>query len=627
MLEAQVAWFKTTLIQMKDADVQTRALLLREALARPNVPLHHSEEERPKERPKERRGSGQMTLNEDLTHTRSLQKPPTERCKSVSSDDELETSTFVSADDQGRIGVFGPTSGLHNSLETSQLPGDPPEFVRNLLITNAVIQRQKEYELRNHADFDGVPPDLAMHLLDVHWNRQHHSFLLTYRPAFTRDWVSGGPYFSRFLLNAIFASGSKFSGRTEVRDDPSLAQTAGNRSCGGAKNCLLHLGSVYVARGEMSKSWINTGLAIRMAFDLGLHLDTRVPDLYPEDVEIRRRAFWAAFISDKLQCLYFGRPVAIHLRDTHVSTKLRDTMEELECWSPYIDPQCSTYPIQSPPPVPTFMISAFQQFCLLSNLMADIINHFYVVGAKPATPQITLQELDDALCGWYFNLPDCVAFQPWSTDKTTAQKLVTPNIMILHSTYHALIILLHRPFVSNSNLRAKSPPVDSWRACSTAASRITAIIERWKESFALYKAPYLLGYCAYVACTIHVRDAALHRGGQSHNMLTTTLSMLNEISSVNPALTRSEQLVRNLMAVNAITELSHPSPVASSSTVFDVDMEALIQMFPDPLDDQLVDLQVSSPNFSQASFLGSSSNTTVGLQCEDEVQPDGVSLE
>lgn len=34
---------------------------------------------------------------------------------------------------------------------------------------------------------DGVPPDLAVHLLALHWNRQHFAFLITYRPRESRD--------------------------------------------------------------------------------------------------------------------------------------------------------------------------------------------------------------------------------------------------------------------------------------------------------------------------------------------------------------------------------------------------------------------------------------------------------
>lgn len=76
-------------------------------------------------------------------------------------------------------------------------------------------------------DFDGVDPELGKHLLSLHWNRQHHSFLITYRPAFMRDMACGGPYFSPLLLNAIFFGASKFSSRPEVRRDPNDVRTAG----------------------------------------------------------------------------------------------------------------------------------------------------------------------------------------------------------------------------------------------------------------------------------------------------------------------------------------------------------------------------------------------------------------
>src|SRR3954470_22562701 len=76
-------------------------------------------------------------------------------------------------------------------------------------------------------DFDGLDPDLGLHLLSLHWNRQHHSFLITYRPAFMRDMACNGPYFSKILLNAIFYVSSKFSTRLEVRKDPNDVRTAG----------------------------------------------------------------------------------------------------------------------------------------------------------------------------------------------------------------------------------------------------------------------------------------------------------------------------------------------------------------------------------------------------------------
>jgi hypothetical protein len=98
---------------------------------------------------------------------------------------------------------------------------------------------------------------------------------------------------------------------------------------------LLLLGSTNVAQGEATKGWLLTGYALRMVYDLGLHIDRKatVDDVIEE--EIRKRIFWGAFICDKLQSLYLGRPFAIKLRDAHVSLELNDIMEENEPWVPY----------------------------------------------------------------------------------------------------------------------------------------------------------------------------------------------------------------------------------------------------------------------------------------------------
>jgi len=164
-------------------------------------------------------------------------------------------------------------------------------------------------------DFDGVDPELGMHLLSLHWNRQHHSFLITYRPALMRDMACGGPYFSKLLLNAIYFGVSKFSSRPEVRRDPADVRTAGwlfrqrfkkllgeelDKSKITTIQALLVMTSSLFALGdERSAAWLYAGMAFRMIVDLGLHLDApllpnfRQPS--DENLEIRRRVFWGAF--------------------------------------------------------------------------------------------------------------------------------------------------------------------------------------------------------------------------------------------------------------------------------------------------------------------------------------------
>ncbi len=85
-------------------------------------------------------------------------------------------------------------------------------------------------------DFDGVDPELGLHLLSLHWNRQHHSFLLTYRPVFMRDMACGGKYFSKLLLNAIYYGASKFSPRRELGETRKTCARPNGRSACGSRN-------------------------------------------------------------------------------------------------------------------------------------------------------------------------------------------------------------------------------------------------------------------------------------------------------------------------------------------------------------------------------------------------------
>ncbi len=164
-------------------------------------------------------------------------------------------------------------------------------------------------------DFDGVDPELGMHLLSMHWNRQHHSFLITYRPAFMRDMACQGPYFSKLLLNAIYFGASKFSPRPELRSSREHVRSVGmpfrqrvRELLGGALDkseittiqaLLIMTSSLFALGDERSAAWLYAGVAFRMIIDLGLHVDDlsrfAAHPLSEEDFEIRRRVFWGAF--------------------------------------------------------------------------------------------------------------------------------------------------------------------------------------------------------------------------------------------------------------------------------------------------------------------------------------------
>jgi len=255
-----------------------------------------------------------------------------------SSDDEAyDVSTFLSVDERGRIRTYGPSSSLHTGSPSQDFPEghrkcSTTEADAYQLIASAALARQKEHQLRSLPVIGGIAGELALHLLDLHWNRAHHTFLLTYRPAVMRDLLHGGPYCSEFLLTALFAVTAKYSERLELRTNPNDPTTAGKtfldrcdeliardhllcKSSIPTISGLVMLGGTFNALGQFSKGWLYTGYALRMVYDLGLHLDSHELAASAEDLEIRRRVFWGAFVCDKLQSLY----VRIATGDTHAT--------------------------------------------------------------------------------------------------------------------------------------------------------------------------------------------------------------------------------------------------------------------------------------------------------------------
>lgn len=62
----------------------------------------------------------------------------------------------------------------------------------------------------------------------------------------------------------------------------------------------------------MFLAWLYSGMAFRIAIDLGIHLSTErlrgyVKNLTVEDIEIRKRLFWGCYTWDKAISLYLGR--------------------------------------------------------------------------------------------------------------------------------------------------------------------------------------------------------------------------------------------------------------------------------------------------------------------------------
>ncbi|KAL1869681.1 hypothetical protein VTK73DRAFT_3055 [Phialemonium thermophilum] len=469
---------------------------------------------------------------------------------------------------------------LHNRQNASTT------WIRKGLFAEAASQRHLETInlAAGRLDFDGVDPELGMHLLELHWNRQHHSFLITYRPAFMRDMACGGPYFSRLLLNAIFFGASKFSNRLEVRRDPNDVRTAGwlfrervrellvaslDRSDITTIQALLVMTSSLFALGdERSAAWLYAGTAFRMIIDLGLHVDaermSNFRHLTDEDLEIRRRVFWGAFVVDKIQSLYQGRPVSLQEMDHSVPLVFYDEYEELEHWRPF------AYAVQGGqsdyPGSPAYSVTCFTQLCRLSLIMTRILNKVYAERSAKKGPNELAEDLKSLhadLETWKKELPRHLTFDPSARREggkgSTVAAAVTPppHVLSLLAMYNVLAILLHRPFVSDGHLHVnmRALAASSFLTCASAASTIVSLLRAYHAAFSTRRAPYLISYATYVAATILVRIATQpgRWGKEAKEALSTCLRVFEENQETNWAVKRARNVVEGLMKRMRVT--------------------------------------------------------------------------
>ncbi|RTE82571.1 hypothetical protein BHE90_002928 [Fusarium euwallaceae] len=414
--------------------------------------------------------------------------------------------------------LYDQSSAIKLSTRQNQSNEDSSanDGARDRLIAYAAIYRQEEIALRSspslgmNIDFDGVPMDTAMHLLDLHWNRQHLSYLLTYRPAIMDSLINNGPNINKLLLNAIYLQSSLYSDRTSLALDLLSLSTIGTAFYERFKAllanyidkptlptivALLTCGACLVPRGKQSAGWVYCGMAYRMMTDLGYNLDLKItPEsgaglrLSVIEVEMRRRVYWGAYVNDKFQSLFLGRPPAMPESAGSVSQEYLDSYEEKEEWRPYVDPlggtlsnPSSNVHIIAYPGRPTYALSTFRCLLQLCRIAAWIIEAFYSTHS-PEIPK----------------------------NSTPPPHQITP-----HTTYWTLIILTEQAFLDRRRFNFTLDPSDqeeSRQMCIEAALQIWKLIEAYKKTFTLRRAQYGISYATYCAVLV-----LLQQTGQDSN--------------------------------------------------------------------------------------------------------------
>lgn len=262
-----------------------------------------------------------------------MRLPVRSRAESTDPDDLADMLGSFNLDDGGELRFFGAASNFH-------LIRDKDTFKDS----SSTVARAQGIEAAAGC-VGSLPldtdPELRDHLLDLYWRWQNSWHYIVARQVFLRDWEAGRStrFCSPLLLAAMLALASRCSDRLEVRTDPSDPQTAGGLFAAQAKAMLHHecvaptvatvqatalLGLYSCAINQESLGWMYSGMAVRMAFSLGIHLDcssyVSVGLITPEDVEGRSVAWWGVFMLDHLFSVGIGRPCAIRDQDVTASS-------------------------------------------------------------------------------------------------------------------------------------------------------------------------------------------------------------------------------------------------------------------------------------------------------------------
>ncbi|WWC65481.1 uncharacterized protein I303_108099 [Kwoniella dejecticola CBS 10117] len=157
-------------------------------------------------------------------------------------------------------------------------------------------------------------------------------------------------------------------------------------------------------------SWLRSGLAIRMAQDIGLHREIAQNTIPIQQINRRRRIWAACIISDRWYAISFGRPMAINLFDCDAAGP-----------SIYADDVGPGLKSKEAP----FQVHA--EIAKLSVILGRVIRYCYSPLGMDITIDGQLQNLSDDLVRWRHDLPSNLKFE-------LGAKAVFPGLLHLLAT-------------------------------------------------------------------------------------------------------------------------------------------------------------------------------------------------
>lgn len=352
----------------------------------------------------------------------------------------LSTKGNLSFDQiSGRLRFFGPTANSHVYAESTSLSDsrEPSEQIRRAVKTiQSLSQETHDY------------------LIEGFFHYYNSVIQIIDRAAFEADRSSkSSKFYSHFLHITVLAMGYRAADmdRDDMRKitlnprestlhreakhmlDIELERPGGIPSV----QALLLLGDLECGVGRDNTGWMYSGMANRLAFDIGLHLGC-TSNMSEQDTKIRNMVMQACVIYDRYWGLFLGRPLAIKSQDVDLLSNRFSQLAAFGLDNAKTDLTRDIYEQLIELMELAGRIVEIRDLTT-SNRTAEQTGTF---AANEAEENKYLQviNLDRQLQNWYRRLPDRMAWKP-SNVKTAPY-----SFFLLHQQYHVTMILLHRPW-------------------------------------------------------------------------------------------------------------------------------------------------------------------------------------
>ncbi|KAL2268432.1 hypothetical protein VTJ83DRAFT_3278 [Remersonia thermophila] len=348
--------------------------------------------------------------------------------------------TFIpSPTTPSRIRYFGPTANSH-------VHARPPAALPSSALAEPPEQRAQH---RAALVIATLPTATHDHLLRSFWERYN-----AWQPVVDEAGFAAGRgarearLYSPFLHLAMLAVGYRFADweRDDVqklvlgaeqrrestlhREARALVQAEVERPGGVASvQGLLLMAELEFGVGRDGAGWMFSGMASRLAFDIGLHVQPGA-DVSELEAQTRRQAMSACVMFDRRWALFLGRPTSVKMQDVRVDIVPRPSAAASSADAAHRAIHRQMFELLE-----------------LAGRVADFQNA--IAGGAHAFPSKAAEDraylhfvgLERLFHNWYRRLNETeLAWRPVNI------KTARAGFFLLHLQFHACMILLHRPW-------------------------------------------------------------------------------------------------------------------------------------------------------------------------------------